>query len=147
MDALFYQLRQYSIGVIVFSALSIISLILFGLGKANVFYSNYDPMYDEPTDWIVIQGVSGILSTYVSHVIWIISISVFGVVFSFWIFFNTLNIRLSIRIEKKLDLKLLKTSLLNFCTFCLGSILNLSLSNALIKNRKNNEYIKITKDF
>lgn len=147
MDMFFYQLRQYSIGVILFACLSIISLTMFVLGKANVFYSTYDPLYDTPGDWIVVEGVPGIWSSYISYVIWIISIAIFGVVFLFWLFFCILSINVSIKIEKKLDIKLVKTSLLNLCTFCFGAILNLGTCNALIKNRKNNEFIKKIEDF
>ncbi len=147
MDLLFYKLKKYSIGLIVFSSFAIISLTLFACGKLNLFYSSYDPFYDNPNDWIVIQGVEGILSSYISHVIWVISISVFGIFMAFWLLFAVMFCIISTQIDLKLKLHIRRYAIINFFTFCLGAIMSLAISNALLENRKDNEYIDKTKDF
>lgn len=131
MDRLLLNIKNSSIGIIVFTVACIISLTLFIMGKCNVFYSSYDPYYDSPKDWIVIEGVSGFLSSYISYVIWIISISVFIVFFLFWLFFAILFFLKSKKLKIEYDIDMQRYALLNFFTFCVGAILALAFVNAL----------------
>lgn len=147
MDYLFSRLRQYSIGTIVFGSFTLIALLFTILGKCNVFYSEYDPNYDLPSDIVVTPDVPGIHTNYLSYVIFVISIALFSLFVVFWLIFAILDLSLSIKLDKKINAHLTRLAIINFFTFFVGAVLSLGTCNALLDDRKNNEYIRRVKDF
>lgn len=147
MDILFARLKQYSIGVIVFGIFLLISIIFIILGSCQVFYSPYDPNYDNSNDLVVAPNVPGLMSNYISYVIFVVSISIFALLLVFWLFFAISSLVLCTKLDKKIEIHSTRSSILNFFTLFVGSILLLGTCNALLNNRINDEYIIETEEF
>lgn len=141
MDIKLFKLKQYSIGVIFFTFLLLIIISLIIMSKNKIFLSAYDQKYDTLKDAYVVKKVSGLWSSYISYVILVISSCLFFVFFIFWLFFNIFSLYILKKIEIDIVLNLKKYIFLNFLTLFIGSIFILATCNAILNNRKNNEYI------
>lgn len=135
------RLKQLSIGVIVFGILYLIALSFAIMGYFNVFYTSYDERYDTINDLIVINGISGMLSSFPSFQIFIIFTPLTILFFGFWLFFVIKCYKQAKIIDEKIGLELKKIAKINFFSLLFGSVMTLGICNALLKNRKNDDYI------
>lgn len=132
------RLRQFSVGSIIFTALIVAFLVLGILGSLNMFVQQIGPVNEygylllTSNKYYFIDN-NYIYSYEISIYVLATSFAMMVIVLGFLIFFNIKNLLVSIEIDKEVQSDLKQLAIINFCTFCIGSVLQLATCDVIIE--------------